>query len=84
MTASSVYPARYTNRQEFGSRNYSLDGDYYLRLMAPLADQPSSEGYLLTVLVNGDVEPGPVYQVGDTAVTTRPAMHPECVRDEQR
>ena len=35
LTASTVYPARYTNRSVFGSRDYSLDGDYYLRLSIP-------------------------------------------------
>ena len=70
LTASTVYPARYTNRSVLGSREYSLDGDYYLRLSIPLTDKPSSEGYLLTVVVSGDVEAGPVYQVGQVAATT--------------
>ncbi len=69
-SASTVYPARYTNRQEFRSRSDSLNGDYYLRLMAPLTDEASSEGYLLTVVVSGDVEAGPIYQVGDAGATT--------------
>ena len=71
-SASTVYPARYTNRLVFElQQQYSLDGDYYLRLMAPLTDKPSSEGYLLTVAISGEVEPGPVYQVGDGV----PARH---------
>jgi len=68
-SASTVYPARYTNRLVYGSAQYSLDGDYYLRLMIPFTDKSSSEGYLLTVTVSGDVEAGPVYQVGDVPAT---------------
>ena len=79
LTASTVYPARYTNRSVFGSREYSLDGDYYLRLSIPLTDKPSSEGYLLSVVVSGDVEPGPVYQVGEVAATTSASTGAESV-----
>jgi len=61
-TASTPYPVRYTNREESDSRGYSLDGDYYLRLSANLnVKEPSTTAYLLTVVVSGDSEPGPVY-----------------------
>ena len=62
-TASTPYPVRYTNREVGDSRGFSLDGDYYLRLSANLSDEePSTTGYLLTVVVSGDPETGPVYQ----------------------
>jgi Ca-activated chloride channel family protein len=62
-TASTPYPVRYTNREVGDSRGYSLDGDYYLRLSANLrAKEPSTTAYLLTVVISGDPEPGPVYQ----------------------
>jgi Ca-activated chloride channel family protein len=61
-TASTPYPVRYTNREMSDSRGYSLDGDYYLRLSANLnVEEPSTTAYLLTVVVSGDPEPGPVY-----------------------
>ena len=68
-SAATIYPARYTNRLVYDSAQYSLNGDYYLRLMIPFTDKPSSEGYLLTVNVVGEVEAGPVYRTGDAAAT---------------
>ena len=56
------YPVRYTNRESSDSRGYSLDGDYFLRVSANLnLDEPSTTPYLLTVVISGDPEPGPVY-----------------------
>jgi len=78
-TAATLYSARYTNRLAFGSKDYALDGDYYLRLTTNLSDKPSSEGYLLTVVVSGDVEPGPIYQVGEVATTTSASSEAETV-----
>ena len=40
-----------------------MDGDYYVQVNADRSEQePSSTGFLITVVVSGDVEPGPVYQ----------------------
>jgi Ca-activated chloride channel family protein len=70
LAASTVYPARYSNRAVLRSAAYSLDGDYYLRLTVPNTDKPSSEGYLLTVMVSGEVEAGPVYQAAGAATAS--------------
>ena len=66
---SSTAPARYTNRGS-GPRNYELDGSYYLRLDADLADESSTAQFLITVVVSGDVEPGPVYQPAGVLTAT--------------
>lgn len=79
-TASTPYPVRYTNRDVTDSRGFSLDGDYYLRLSVNLNDsEPSSTAYLLTVVVSGDPEQGPVYRPtgsGQTTGSTGPTSSP--------
>jgi Ca-activated chloride channel family protein len=61
-TASTPYPVRYTNREVGDSAGYSLDGDYYLRLSTDLSvEEPSTTAFLLTVVVSGEPEAGPVY-----------------------
>jgi Ca-activated chloride channel family protein len=61
-TSSTVYPVRYTNRNGVDQRDYSLDGDYYLRISADRnEDEPSSTTFLVTVVMSGAVENGPVY-----------------------
>ena len=71
IAGSTPYPARYTNRDIVESSKYSLDGDYYVRLSANVSslDDASVQDFLITVVVSGDVEPGPVYRpdAGDTA-----------------
>ena len=63
-SATTPYPVRYTNREGVEQSGYSLDGDYYLRVNADRNDdEPSATTYLITVVVSGDLEPGPVYQV---------------------
>jgi Ca-activated chloride channel family protein len=70
-TASTPYPVRYSNRDVIDSRGFSLDGDYYLRLSVNLNNaEPSSTAYLLTVVVSGDPEPGPVYRPAGSGQTT--------------
>jgi Ca-activated chloride channel family protein len=70
-SSSTEYLARYTNRTGGESREFSLDGDYYLRVNANRnEDQPSSTTFLITVVVSGDVEPGPVYGPAGAVVTT--------------
>ena len=70
-SSSPEYLARYTNRTGGESREFSLDGDYYLRVNANRnEDQPSSTTFLITVVVSGDVEPGPVYGPAGAVVTT--------------
>ncbi len=65
--SSTVYPVRYTNRNGGSQRDFSLDGDYYLRVNADRhEDQPSSTTFLITVVVSGDVEPGPKYLTAGT------------------
>ncbi|WP_111766895.1 vWA domain-containing protein [Nakamurella deserti] len=61
-SASSSYPARYTNRDSTFARAYALDGSYYLRIDAGLDEDRVTVPFLITVQVSGDVEPGPVYQ----------------------
>jgi Ca-activated chloride channel family protein len=72
---STSYPARYTNRETYDRNKYALDGDYYLHLKANISslDGTSSQPFLLTVVVSGDVEVGPVYQPETTTgpVTSR-------------
>jgi len=72
---STSYPARYTNREKLDSNKYALDGDYYLHLKANVSslDGTSSQPFLLTVVVSGDVEAGPVYQ---PETTTGPVTSP--------
>jgi len=70
-TASTPYPVRYSNREMVDSRGYALDGDYYLRLSTDLhVEEPSSTAYLLTVVVSGGPEPGPVYQPAGSVAST--------------
>ena len=70
-TASTPYPVRYSNRDVSDSRGYSLDGDYFLRLSVNLnGDEPSSTSYLLTVVITGEPETGPVYQPAGTVRTS--------------
>ena len=65
-SASTPYPARYTNRDRTSQRDFSLDGDYYVQVNADRNEkEPSSTGFLITVVVSGAVEPGPVYQTTD-------------------
>ncbi len=69
-SASTPYPARYTNRDGTSQREFSLDGDYYVRVNADRHEkEPSSTTFLITVVVSGDVEAGPVYQVAGADVT---------------
>ena len=68
--ASTPYPVRYTNRDGNDQDGFSLDGDYYLRVNANRHDdEPSSTTFLITVVVSGDVEAGPVYQACGSAGT---------------
>jgi Ca-activated chloride channel family protein len=74
---STSYPARYTNRDTADGKKYALDGDYYLHLTAnfPSLDGTSAQPFLITLVVSGDVEAGPVYQPDATAqITTPPAL----------
>jgi hypothetical protein len=72
--ASTPYPVRYTNRTGNDQDGFALDGDYYLRVEANRHDdEPSSTSYLITVVVSGDVEAGPVYQAFGSAGTA-PSM----------
>jgi Ca-activated chloride channel family protein len=70
-SSSTEYLARYTNRAGGESREFSLDGDYFLRVNANRnEDQTSSTAFLITVVVSGDVEPGPVYLAAGTMPTS--------------
>ena len=69
MTASSAYPARYTNRNAGSTRAYALDGNYYLRVDAGLEEDRGTVPFLITVDVVGDVEPGPAYEPGGVVAT---------------
>ena len=61
-SASTDFPVRYTNRNGYIQGEFALDGDYYLRINANRSDnRPSSTSYLMTVVVSGDLEPGPTY-----------------------
>ena len=76
-SATTPYPVRYTNREGVEQSGYSLDGDYYLRVNADRnEDEPSTTTYLITVVVSGDVEPGPEYQVAGAAGTSTGATTP--------
>jgi Ca-activated chloride channel family protein len=73
-TASTPYPVRYTNREGIDQRDFSLDGDYYLRVNADRnEDEPASTTFLITVVVSGEVEVGPVYQAAG-AVTSSTSL----------
>ena len=78
ISAATAYPARYTNREGIEQRGFSLDGDYYLRINANRNDdQPSTTTFLITTVVSGNVEPGPVYQLaGVTPATSSPTSTP--------
>ncbi len=70
-TASTTYPVRYTNRT--GSlHNSGLDGVHYLRLTAGFNSErkSSSTRFLITVVVSGAVEKGPVYLPPGTLAPT--------------
>lgn len=76
--SSTDYPVRYTNRSGTSQRSFSLDGDYYLRVNADRhEEEPSSTTFLITVVVSGDVEPGPTYlaagAVPTSGLTTSPS-----------
>ena len=74
-SATTPYPVRYTNREGVEQSGYSLDGDYYLRVNADRnEDEPSTTTYLITVVVSGDLEPGPVYQVAGATGTVDSAQ----------
>lgn len=60
--ADTDYPVRYTNRDGVLPAVHSLDGDYYLRLSADRSPQPSRTDFVLTVVVDGAVGPGPRYR----------------------
>jgi Ca-activated chloride channel family protein len=77
-SGSTPYPVRYTNRGGVEQRGFSLDGDYYLRVNANRNDdEPSSTTFLITVVVSGEVEPGPIYQAaGAGSVTSSPSSTP--------
>ena len=64
MTSQTPFPARYTNRDDFDSKGFSLDGDYFLRVAAnrTLDGSVSTTGFVVTVVIDGDAEPGPVYR----------------------
>jgi Ca-activated chloride channel family protein len=66
---SSPYPVRYTNREATKQDGYSLDGDYYLRMNANRDEDPSTTSFLLTVVVIGEIEPGPTYLVAGASTT---------------
>lgn len=69
--SSTDYPVRYTNRQGTDQRAFALDGDYYLRVNADRNEkEPSSTAFLITVVVSGDLEPGPTYLTAGTAATS--------------
>lgn len=71
-TGSTDVPVRYTNRTSIENRHYQLDGFYYLRLNADFAKKQASTRYLVTVVVSGSPEPGPVYRPDATEATTPP------------
>ena len=69
--ASTDYPVRYTNRNGTDQRGFALDGDYYLRVNADRHEQePASTTFLVTVVVSGDVEPGPAYLAAGSVPTS--------------
>lgn len=70
-TSSTEYPVRYTNRNGSDQRDFSLDGDYYLRINADRNEEkPLSTTFLITAVVSGDVEPGPVYHAAGSVPPT--------------
>jgi Ca-activated chloride channel family protein len=71
ITASTTYPVRYTNRTT-SLRNSGLDGVHYLRLTAGFNSErkSSSTRFLITVVVSGAVEKGPVYLPPGTIAPT--------------
>jgi Ca-activated chloride channel family protein len=76
-SGDTPYPVRYTNRKGVEQRGFSLDGDYYLRVNADRnEDEPSSTTYLITVVVSGDPEPGPDYQLTGTPTSNNPSSAP--------
>ncbi len=62
LTASSRYPARYTNRDSRDADAFALDGFYYLRVDANVQKDRGTVPFLITVETVGDIEPGPVYR----------------------
>lgn len=68
LSASTPYPARYTNRNSTKSevQRYALDGYYYVQLAMQeptYAGKPGfTEPFTITVATPGTVEPGPIYQ----------------------
>ncbi|WP_420121039.1 vWA domain-containing protein, partial [Nakamurella sp.] len=69
--ASTDYPVRYTNRFGTDQRDFALDGDYFLRVNADRHEQePASTTFLITVVVSGEVEPGPTYLPAGSGPTT--------------
>ena len=76
---SSPYPVRYTNRDGNEQAGYSLDGDYYLRINANRDEEPSSTSFLMTVVVSGEIEPGPTYLVAGTQATAGSAPSSQSV-----
>lgn len=71
LTASTTYPVRYTNRS-ISLQNSSLDGVHYLRLTASFNSErkSSTTRFLITVVVSGAVEKGPVYLPPGTVAPT--------------
>ena len=70
-TASTDYPVRYTNRSGTDQRDFALDGDYYLRVNADRHEQePASTTFQITVVVSGEIEPGPTYLPAGSGSTT--------------
>ena len=81
ISGSTVYPVRYTNREGVEQRDFSLDGDYYLRVNANRNDdEPSSTTFLITVVTSGTAEAGPVYQVPGAAGTVTGATDSESAK----
>lgn len=82
LSASTLYPARYTNRNSKNSeiQRYTLDGYYYLQLamqQPTYNDKPAfTEPFTITVATPGTVEPGPNYQVPTSSGGTRADQQP--------
>ena len=63
INGDTAYPVRYTNREGTEQRGFALDGDYYLQVNANRNDdEPTATTFLVTVVISGAVEPGPIYQ----------------------
>lgn len=76
-SATTKHPVRWTNRtsSSLDLKHFQLDGAYYIELGARFKQKtPSRTRYLITAVVVGTPEAGPVYQPATDATgpTTRP------------